>query len=135
MSEIARLRIITGRPLGAIVHGHLEDLRQVQGLAVGGLGNLLAATKAVRDDERLLVSLAHGREQLMLAYGQRHVVVAGLKAKGTGHTAAPGVEHLIVETEPGEHLGFSVHAHDGLAMAVSVHDRLALQLWGLVILH
>jgi hypothetical protein len=63
------------------VQGHLEDLRQVQGLAVSGLGNLFATAKAVRNDEGILISLADGREQLMLANGQRYVVVAGLKAK------------------------------------------------------
>ena len=71
----------------------------------------------------------------MLAHGQRHVVVAGLKAKGTGHAAASGVEHVIFKAELGEHLVLSVHAHDGLVMAVAVHDRLALQPWGLIILH
>lgn len=81
MSEIVRLGIVTRRPMRAIVQGHLEDLCQVQGLAVGSLGNLFATAKAVRNDEGILISLAAGREQLMLANGQRHVVVAGLKAK------------------------------------------------------
>lgn len=40
---------------------------------------------------------------------------------------------MIVETKLGEHLGISVHAHDGLVMAMAVYDRLALQLWGLII--
>src|SRR5215470_2491326 len=134
LSEIVCLGIVTRRPMGAVVQGHLENLRQMQGLAVSGLGDLSAAAKAIRYDERLLVGLAYGWEQCMLANGQRHIVVAGLKAKRTSHAATPGVEHLIVETKLGEPLGLRVHAHDGLVMAVAVHDRLALQLWGLVLL-
>src|SRR5262249_51567619 len=108
LSEIVCLGIVTRRPMRAVVQGHLEDLRQMQGLAVSGLGDLFAAAKAVRYDERLLVGLAYGWEQGMLANGQRHIIVAGLKAKRTGHAAAPGVEHLTVETELGEHLSLRV---------------------------
>ena len=94
MSERVRLGIVTRWSMRAAVQGHLENLRQVQGLAVSGLGNLFATAKAVRNDEGLLSNLAHGREQLMLANGQRHIIVTGLKAKGTSHTAAPRVEQL-----------------------------------------
>src|SRR5262245_59610097 len=75
LSEITRLGIVTRRPMRAVVQGHLEDLRQMQCLAVSGLSDLFAAAKAVRDDERLLVSLAYGWEQCMLANGQRHIIV------------------------------------------------------------
>jgi hypothetical protein len=44
------------------VHGYLDNLRQMQRLTVGALGNLFAATKAVRDNECILRSLAHRRE-------------------------------------------------------------------------
>jgi hypothetical protein len=50
LSEIVRLGIVTRWPLGAVMQGHLEHLRQMQGLAVGSLGNLFAAAKAVRNE-------------------------------------------------------------------------------------
>ena len=40
------------------VERHLEDLRQVHRLAIGGLGDLLAATEAVGDDEGVLIGAA-----------------------------------------------------------------------------
>ena len=52
-SRAARRR----RPSRALVQGHLEDLRQVQRPAVGQAGDLLAATEAVGDDQRVVVGL------------------------------------------------------------------------------
>jgi hypothetical protein len=49
--------------MGAVVQGHLEDLRQVEDLAISRLGDLCAAAKAVRNDEDVLIRLADGRER------------------------------------------------------------------------
>jgi len=40
--------------------GHLQDFGEVEGVATGALGNLLAATEAVGDDERVGRGSAHG---------------------------------------------------------------------------
>jgi hypothetical protein len=48
------LRVVTGRPAPTVAHGELEHLGQVQGAAVGAVGDLLLAAEPVGDDQRVL---------------------------------------------------------------------------------
>src|ERR1043166_1352107 len=48
-----------GRPDFSFVHGKLQHLCEVQGRALCLLKNLFVATKAIRDDQRFRVRLAH----------------------------------------------------------------------------
>jgi len=48
---------------------HLQDFGEVQSVAVGALGDLLAATEAVGDDERLRGGGADCREEFEFADG------------------------------------------------------------------
>src|SRR5689334_5222250 len=51
---IVHLGIAGRRPLRAVVQGHLQELGGVQRLAVGHLLDLVLATEAVGDDQRVL---------------------------------------------------------------------------------
>ena len=69
---------------------HLEDFGQVEGVAVGALGDLLAATEAVGDDEPVGRGVADGGEEFEFADGHGDVVLVVLEAEGSGHAAASG---------------------------------------------
>jgi hypothetical protein len=53
------LGVVAGPPLSAAAEGELEHLRQVQGAAVGAVGDLLLAAEPVGDDQRVLGGRAH----------------------------------------------------------------------------
>jgi hypothetical protein len=69
---------------------------------------------------------ADGWEEPVLAYLDRHVVVLGLEAEGTGHAATPGI-HLddLDPGDPGEQRDRRSRPHLGLLVAVSVVEHLA----------
>src|SRR5581483_7550596 len=58
-----------------LVQGQLQYLRQMERAAVGLLRDLLAAAKAVGNDQRLWISPAHRRQEHALARFDRDVVV------------------------------------------------------------
>jgi len=68
----------------------LDDFGYVQGVAVGALGNLFAATEAVGDDEPVGRSAADSGEEFEFADGHGDVVLVALEAEGAGHAAASG---------------------------------------------
>src|SRR5215218_109801 len=83
------LRVVTGRPLLAVAPGELEHLRQVQGAAVGAMGDLLLAAEPVGDDQRVLGRFADGGQQHPLAGLHRDLVaLTPLVAEGAGQAAA-----------------------------------------------
>jgi uncharacterized Zn-binding protein involved in type VI secretion len=63
----------------------------------GQVGDLLAATEAVGDDQCVIVDRPDGRQQDTLSDGDRDVVILGLEAKRAGHSATTGVEDFEVE--------------------------------------
>src|SRR5215217_2021238 len=58
-----------------MTEGHVQHLSEMESLSIGGLRDLLATTKSVRDDESVLRRASDGREQDQVADLQRHVVV------------------------------------------------------------
>ena len=59
-------------------------------MAIGLLGDLLAATETVGDDEPVGRSLADGGQKFEFADGFRDVVFLFFEAEGSGHAAASG---------------------------------------------
>src|SRR4029077_18854528 len=62
------------RGFGCFAEGHLKNFGEVQGVAIGFLGNLLAATETVGDDEPVGWSLADGGQEFEFANGFRDLV-------------------------------------------------------------
>src|SRR5580704_8194407 len=67
---------------------HLEHFGEMQCVAVRLLGNLLAATETVGNDEPVSRSLANGGQQFKFADGFRNFVFVFFKAERSGHAAA-----------------------------------------------
>src|SRR5438067_9506840 len=110
-----------------LLQGELDDLGQVQGTAVRGLGNLFTTTEAIGDEKCVPGGRADGGQQDALPTFDGDVVVVFLKAEGTSHPAATSVEYRVVEPELVEDSLLGSGAHDGFVMAVQVNDGLALQ--------
>src|SRR6185369_18063481 len=106
----------------------LQDLCEVQRLAVRALLDLLPAAEAVGDDERVARRRAHRRQQHPLADAHRDLVVVAIEAERAGHAAAAGVELLEVETDLLQHRLFRLELHDRLVMAMSLYDGFPFQL-------
>src|SRR6266852_4317248 len=58
------LRVSSVGPQPSLPQGHLDDLCQMQGVAIGALGDLLPATEAVGDDQAVGRSLADCGQKL-----------------------------------------------------------------------
>jgi hypothetical protein len=78
------------------VERHLQDFRQVESMAAGELGDLLAATKSVSDDQPVGRSLPDCREEFQFANSGGDFVLVVLEAEGSGHAAASGSRRLKV---------------------------------------
>jgi hypothetical protein len=88
------------------------------------VGDLVAAARAVGDDQRSRFRLAHRRQQRKFRHSHRHVVVRGLKAERACHSAAARLDHL--DGEPGDELQHGLRRRDRierLLMAVAVQQR------------
>src|SRR5262252_3784697 len=72
----------------------VEDPHQVTGLPPGGVCNLMAAARAVGDEQGVRRRGAHLRQYAEFANFQRHLVVLGLIAERSGHAAACRIERL-----------------------------------------
>src|SRR5437899_12009244 len=68
---------------------HLNYLSQMQRLPPRTLRNLLAATEAVSNDQRIRRSLSHSRQQFEFPNGHRHFVLLFLKPERPRHAATP----------------------------------------------
>src|SRR5436190_18651309 len=98
--------------------------------ATGGLGDLFAAAEAVGHDERIAGSVPYAGQQPLLADCLRDVVVVAFETERPRHTAAAGVENLIVESHTIEYAPVGVHAEDRLVMTVAVDKRFTLKRQG-----
>ena len=94
----------------------------------GALGDLLAATESVGDDQPVGGRVADGGEKFEFADGRGDVVLVALEAEGAGHAAASGSGLVEVDAEAAEEGFFGGHLHDGLVMAVSVEQGFAVEL-------
>src|SRR5712671_6197819 len=74
--------------------GVVEDADEVPGLAAGGLGNLMAAARAIGGEQGIASCHAHLRQHAELTDLQRYLVVLGLIAERSCHATACRVEAL-----------------------------------------
>ncbi len=102
----------------------LQDLSQVDRLAPGGLKDLLAATEAIGDDQRIRLRLPHRRQEHSFSDRLRHRIFFFLKAKGPCHSTASGVDGLQVRTHLAQQRLFVGHLHDCFVMAMSMKEHL-----------
>ena len=80
----------------------MQDFGEVQRVTIGALGDLLAATETVGDDERFRSSGADRGEQLEFADVLRNCVFLFFKTKRTGHAATARCRRVEVEAKAGE---------------------------------
>src|SRR5271156_1659345 len=67
--DLGLLRKITLERGWAFLQGHLDDLSQVEDMAIRALGDLLPATEPIGDDQPVRRGLSNRREQLEFSYG------------------------------------------------------------------
>src|SRR5579872_6445037 len=94
----------------------------------GALGDLLATTESVGDDEPVVRCFAHRGEKLEFADGAGDVVVLAMEAEGSGHPTAAGSGRLEVDAEAAQERLFSGHLHHRFVVAVAVEQGLARKL-------
>src|ERR1700722_3421689 len=99
----------------------------MQRLTASPLGDLLAATEAVGDDQPVRRGLAYRRQQFQFTDRHGDVVLVVLEAEGTGHSAAAGSRRLKIDSYAVQKRLFGGHPHDRLVMAVSVQQGLAFK--------
>jgi len=110
---------------GGFAEGHLEDFGEVQGVAVGLLGDLFAAAEAVGYDQPVGGGLADGGEEFEFSDGFRNGVLVFFEAEGSRHAAASGGGRGVVDAHALEDGFFGGHLHDCFVMAVAVDQRTA----------
>src|SRR5258708_6382218 len=85
--------------VGAWLQRHLKDLGQMQSAPLRTLGDLLAATEAVGDDEPVSRGSANGGKKFELADCHGDVVLFALEAEGSGHAATSRGRALEIDPE------------------------------------
>src|ERR1700678_3362344 len=99
----------------------------MQAMTVGFLGNLLAATEAVGDDQPVSRRLPHCRKKFELADGPRDFVLVLLEAERASHAAASRSRRRELDAHALQDGFFGGHLHDGLVMAMAVDQSAALE--------
>lgn len=99
------------------------------GTSCSVLGDLLATTETVADNDGLSGFAADGGQKDALAQLLGEFELVLLEAKRTGHTAATRVEKLDLRAGKAKESDLILHAHGGSMMAVSVDDNLLVELW------
>src|SRR5208282_532133 len=97
----------------------------MQSVAVGFLGDLLAAAETVGYDEPVGRSLTDGGKKFQLADGFGDTVLFFFKTKSSSHATASGSGGSEVDPHAAEDGFFGGHLHYGFVMAVSVNERAA----------
>src|ERR1700721_2549086 len=95
--------------LARMIEGHLQDLGEVERVTAGALGNLLAATESVGDNEPVGGRTAAGGGELEVADGGRDVVFFVLETEGAGHAAASGSWSREVDADAAQERLFGGH--------------------------
>src|SRR5581483_7847458 len=122
------LRVRAGRTARAVLARELQHLRDVEGTPAGlPLLDLRLAGEPVGHDDRLVVELAHLREQALLAALHRDLVVALLEAPRAGEPAAAGLERLHLDAHLLQQLDLRVDAAGRLVVAVPPDEGLAVE--------
>jgi len=107
----------------------LEDLGEVEGTAVGVLGDLLTTAEAVGDDEPVVRGLADCGEKFEFSDSLGDFIVfATMEAEGTCHATASRGRSSEVNTETTEERLLGRHLHERLVMAVAMDQGFAIEL-------
>jgi hypothetical protein len=107
---------------------HLQDLGQMQRVAICTLSDLFAAAEAIGDYEPVSRGFADGGEKFEFADRDRNLIFLGLETKRAGHPAATGGGALEVDAQAAQDGLLGSHLHDGFVMAVAVEERLTVEL-------
>ena len=108
----------------AAAAGARQDFSEVEGLDVGELIDLLAATEAVGDDDGGGAGGLDGGKQAVVGDGPRDLEFVGFEAEGAGHAAAAGLDGLDRGAGLAEERDFAGRAaEDGFVMAVAVKEN------------
>src|SRR5262249_50846483 len=107
---------------------HLEDLGDVEGVASGALGDLLAATESVGNDEPVWRRLANGWEEFEFSDGLRDWVMLFVEAERSSHAAASRRWTREVDAKTSKERFFRGHLHERLVMAMPVEQSFARKL-------
>src|SRR5579863_6630736 len=99
----------------------------MQRVAASPLGDLLAATEAVGDDQPVWRSFADGRQQFQFADSCRGLVFVVLETEGAGHPAASRSRSLEVDADALKQRLLGSHLHDRFMVAVPMQQRLAFE--------
>jgi hypothetical protein len=75
----------------------MYDLRQMKSRPMSCLSDLLAAAKAVGNDQGVFGGIANGGKQHPLTAGNGNFIMIFLKAKGACHAAAARIENLEIK--------------------------------------
>src|SRR5271170_3918374 len=101
-----------------------EKFSKMEGLAVGQLRNLLAATEAVGNDDGGWPGGLDGGEQALVGDDLRDFKFAGFEAEGAGHSTATGLDWLDRGACFAQQRDFAGRtAEDGLVVAVAMNQN------------
>src|SRR5258706_16167300 len=102
-------------------HAFGEDQCNVDRGAARSVLDLMAARCAVRDQDRIVLRPAHGRQQRELRHLERHVDGLLLIAEGAGHAAAGGFDQIDFQARhAGENFLHRSHDVEGFLVAMAV---------------
>src|SRR5262245_10738455 len=79
------------------LHCHLQHAGIVNRLPAGSILDRVSATRAVGDDQFIPGRLAHSRQQRELGHLHRNVVMRGLVAEGSHHSAAARLDRFHLQ--------------------------------------
>src|SRR4051812_26228483 len=122
---------ISSLPVAASGHAFLDYLCQVQRLATGCLGDLVAAAEAIRYDPGIPFGFPDLGQQDALAHLHRDVVVlvSCLESEASRHPTAPRVGKVEFDSHLAQDALLSIEAHDALVVTVPLDDRADRQFW------
>lgn len=101
-----------------------KDFSKVESAPIRELRNLLAATEAVSHDDGHLIGGFNRWKQPVVGDDLRDLELIGLKAEGTGHAAAAGLDGLNRGAGLAEERDFARRpAEDGFVMAMPMHQN------------
>src|SRR5881392_1135294 len=109
------------------------DLRKMQRHAIAHLAHLLAATKSIRNNQRVARGFANIWQQNPLCTSQRDIEMFLLKAKRACHAATAGVRAFELQSHFFQQYFLAVEIQHGFLMAMAVHDCRPLKFWQFIV--
>ncbi len=100
-----------------------QQLRRVQRAAAGAIGDLVAAARAVGDNDRI-GRRAHRRQQARLGHLHRDLVVRGFIAEAAGHAAARAFDQRRLRAgNQAQHLEDRLDRAECFLVAMRMHEQ------------